>query len=415
MSTRYGKGSVIAVKDKNGKPIRNKWRVRCSQIDPITNQRKWVTQTITGSKRDAEIACSLLVNEIDNGVRLIGHSITFAEYAANWLKNRNSSGQLAVATLRDDDCQINAWSEELGSLPLSKITRWHIDKALESIKSKKRGRKTEALSPTTIRAYLRSLSAVFRHAQCEDLISKNPVEAVIRPKSIKPDRRSLTEDEFKQLTDKTMTHWKGAVEQFTAKEDRRKDKQSERNSVRGLSSLSRLLTVRIGCVTGMRLGEILALRWQDYENGVLHVKQSLGADNVPKPPKTKSSYRPVPIDAKTCKMIDEYRIIQQTALKSIGLQEQSDIAICCSDAGDYQEKSNFEHWWSKWRQSCGYNDLTFHELRHTHATLLLTRGLDLALVSKRLGHESITTTLAIYAHAIPGRDNQAVETLADLL
>ncbi|HHY93113.1 MAG TPA: tyrosine-type recombinase/integrase, partial [Firmicutes bacterium] len=69
----------------------------------------------------------------------------------------------------------------------------------------------------------------------------------------------------------------------------------------------------------------------------------------------------------------------------------------------------------KLAKDAGFPDLRFHDLRHTHASLMLAAGEELTVVQQRLGHEKPTTTAAIYAHAIPGRQKEAADRFEELL
>ena len=71
----------------------------------------------------------------------------------------------------------------------------------------------------------------------------------------------------------------------------------------------------------------------------------------------------------------------------------------------------FEHWWRSWANKNGWEGLRFHELRHTHATLLIADGVDVKTVQMRLGHSSAVVTMTCYAHAIPLSDGAAAEAL----
>ena len=73
--------------------------------------------------------------------------------------------------------------------------------------------------------------------------------------------------------------------------------------------------------------------------------------------------------------------------------------------------NTFEHWWRRWADANGYKGLRFHELRHTHATLLIAGGTDVKTVQMRLGHASAEVTMSCYAHAIPLSDTTAAKAL----
>ena len=77
--------------------------------------------------------------------------------------------------------------------------------------------------------------------------------------------------------------------------------------------------------------------------------------------------------------------------------------------------SNFESWFRRWRKASGFEEFTFHQLRHTHATQLLGAGMDIKTVSARLGHASAATTLNVYSHTIPSKDEEAANVFEGIM
>jgi len=73
------------------------------------------------------------------------------------------------------------------------------------------------------------------------------------------------------------------------------------------------------------------------------------------------------------------------------------------------------HWLNKWLKRKGLPHITFHELRHTHVSLLVSNDVDIATISKRVGHAKIGTTLNIYSHALKSRDVAVANKLDDMV
>ncbi|MRQ96631.1 site-specific integrase, partial [Bacillus anthracis] len=71
--------------------------------------------------------------------------------------------------------------------------------------------------------------------------------------------------------------------------------------------------------------------------------------------------------------------------------------------------------WKKLIKKCGVPDIRFHDLRHTHATLMLKQGIHPKIVSERLGHKKVGITLDTYSHVVPGLQEKAVEDFANNL
>ncbi|MTV27915.1 site-specific integrase [Nitriliruptoraceae bacterium ZYF776] len=163
--------------------------------------------------------------------------------------------------------------------------------------------------------------------------------------------------------------------------------------------------------TGMRRGELLGLRHRDVDLAArrLTVATALTiVDGTPrwKPPKTGRS-RTLSLDPRTT----------ATLARRIATAEQSDpdLPVFADAAGRPLDPNAVS---AAWRSLCGRLDLPrirLHDLRHTHATLLLAAGVPVKVVSERLGHTKIAMTLDVYAHVLPAQDLAAAEVLGDLL
>lgn len=160
--------------------------------------------------------------------------------------------------------------------------------------------------------------------------------------------------------------------------------------------------VNIAYRTGMRIGEILALKLEDinFAQNFLTVRRTLSMYNNGVPeisePKTKSSRRRVDLDNKT---IEIFNNIQK--------QNKHEYVFCKND-GTILSRQCVYH---AFRRMCYAADIqyhSFHALRHTHASILLASGVHPKIVQERLGHAKISTTMDTYSHLIPGMQKVAV-------
>lgn len=156
--------------------------------------------------------------------------------------------------------------------------------------------------------------------------------------------------------------------------------------------LSALFT--LACTTGMRQGELFALQWGevDLDNAVVHVAHSLmevdGAVTL-KEPKTKKSRRTVALPKVAVDALREHR-------KKMLAEGNIGGPVFCAPEGAWMRKANFYHRvWYPLLEAAGL-DVTFHSLRHAHATILLAGGTDAKTVSERLGHSTVAFTLDTY-------------------
>jgi integrase len=161
--------------------------------------------------------------------------------------------------------------------------------------------------------------------------------------------------------------------------------------------------------TGMRRGELLGLRWQDVapDQRQLRIAVSLTMiDGGPRLKTTKTNRaRSLHIDALTAAAIRHQR--RRTTRNDLNL-------VFTDAAGDPLVPQRITHRFRRLVRRLPVPTIRLHDLRHTHATLLLQAGVPVKVVSERLGHATITTTLDTYAHVLPAMDRDAAERFADL-
>lgn len=413
-----GDGSIREVKAKDGKSYRpKKWRVCVSfGFDPITKKREQVVRIVTGTKADAQKRRDEIRREREAGISSDGYKLTFEEFANQWLKRRETMGELQARTLSKENQVIPVLNKYLGSLRLQDITPRIIENALAAIKKSRQGKGGNWLSGTTMHAYYQKLNQILNDAEFKGLIMRNPCTRVRAPKKEKPERNSLNLIEFGRFNRATDNALNAAISEFKDKE-LRKRKNKTRGAVRGLKQISFLIAVKLGIATGARRSEVLALRWCDVDlvNGLVQINQSLDdGENKTKLPKNGRT-RELAIDSKTVSTLKEWQMLQGEALESIGVNQSGDTPVCCSDVGTYHSPANFEHWFKDFRTRVGFPDLKFHELRHTQATQLILGGMDIKTVQTRLGHSSASTTLDFYGHASTEKDKKAAEMIGAIL
>lgn len=172
--------------------------------------------------------------------------------------------------------------------------------------------------------------------------------------------------------------------------------------------------------TGMRQGEIFGLIWQnvDLENNCLRVTNTMVTSatkgELIDTPKTESSKRNILLPQKTVSVMKTWKQYQTDYQKKWhGIYENKLDLVFSNSFGKMVCLSNFNsRYFRKLLKCAGISDMvTFHSLRHTHATQLLKQGVNVKVVSERLGHSNTSVTMDIYAHALPDMQELAVKEL----
>ncbi len=168
--------------------------------------------------------------------------------------------------------------------------------------------------------------------------------------------------------------------------------------------------------TGMRRGELLALRWSDIdlEARVARVERSvthLGTGRTYGTPKNHER-REVALDSHLVSTLRSWRKQQISERLSLGGSYLDEDLVFTWQEGRPVHPDYVTSTFRRLTSESGLPALKFHELRHTHATLLLREGVPVHVVAKRLGHKDPSVTLNVYADAIPDDDDRAVDTFA---
>ena len=400
-----GDGSITKV--RNGV-----WRVCVScGTDALTGKRKRVQRIVRGTKADAKKMRDELIAQLSTGIDLSTESTPFEQFAETWKRNRIASGDYSDNTLRSDSYAVGLLDEYLAGIPLSAVTPQLVEAVYGRL------RVDRGLSGTTVHHVHEALASLLGKAVDYRLIAENPCDRVRVPKRSDSTRRSLTAEEASMLFKRLCKEEARARARLAGIEARRaKAKRKPTSRASGLSALSRVYATRLGLATGARRGEVLATRRMDMDLDEQRVEIRGSIDPAMKITTPKNGRRrAVYFDRRTALALEQWLEIQSRQLRSIGIEAGPETPMFCSEKGGYLNPNNFSRWWRGFTSDAGLPDLVFHELRHTQATLLLANGFDVKTVQNRMGHAKASTTLDMYAHALPENDRAAASLIGTIL
>ncbi|MDK2888324.1 MAG: hypothetical protein PWP72_1202 [Thermoanaerobacter sp.] len=367
--------------------------------DPATGKRKRIYRAFRGTKREAEKEMARLIAELEKGTYIETSKITLGEYLLRWLEDYGKT-RLAPTTYRRYSQIINLRVvPKLGMIPLGKLRPIHLQQFYrELLEEGKKNGKEGPLSAASITYHHRVIHKALGTAVKQQLIPVNPADAVELPKSPQVIDDVDSRENIKVLD-------AGQVE--TMLEAARE------------TPYYALLFVAVR--TGLRRGELLGLRWQDVDlkAGTISVRHALAYTPEKgiffKPPKNKKSRRTIDISGEVVAVMKEHRKKQAEAKLFFGQQYEDHGLVFCQPNGKPMHPDTPSSWFPEFLQRIGLPRLNFHCLRHTHASLLLQAGVDIKVISERLGHSSIRITYDLYSHLMPGMQKEAVDRLEKLL
>ena len=387
--------------EKRGK---NSYRLTVSEGFDLTGKPMIHRKTVHGTKKDAEVELAKFVTEVQNGLVIDGKSLKFSEFTEIWKRDYGSK-ELAPSTYKRY-CRMleTRLLPYFGHFYINKIKPTDIikfydllekDTQLVRIKGNNGSKTKKPLSGKTILEHHRLLRAMLHKAVYWQLIVANPAERVQPPKTRKPKRKSYDDEQTKILLEN--------LELLSSEDIKYK--------------VAIILTV----FTGVRLGELMGLEWQDvdFKNGIISINRSsqyLADMGVfTKVPKTESSIREIAIPEFIISLLEEYKLWYEEQKMIYGdLWTNSDRLFVQAD-GKPMHPSTISKWFVKYVGQIGLPVINFHGLRHTNASLLVAQNIDIAVISARLGHAQISTTLDFYVHPLLSHNRKAGYALENLL
>ncbi len=358
-------------------------------IDPLTGKERRTTRRGFKTMKEAKQAeRNLLFDVEENGLpsnQSDGfRDPTFEELASLWLENYKTT--VKPSTFENVRVKVEKMTEEhFKELKLKKITVAYCQRVVIELSK----------SYVLYNHYLSVINRIFKYAVLMDVLSSNPFDKVIKPKSRQTQRKGnfLTKEELKEFL-----------------------KLAQNTSLSYFHPLVHLMSY-----TGLRQGEALALKWSDidFENKRITVDKTavrIKEKQTLQTPKTKNSKRVISIDPTTLSILKSWKKDQIKIYFKNGKHfEGDDNFIFTNERGEWVHIHNFIRYFKRFIADHKLKPITPHGLRHTHASLLFSAGVEPKNISDRLGHSTVQITLDLYTHITEEQRTDTVEKLLEYM
>ncbi|MFO7942997.1 MAG: site-specific integrase [Anaerolineales bacterium] len=321
--------------------------------------------------------------QIDEGMTYEGAKTTLEKFFREWLVMKSTTVRLSTER-QYKQIGRDYILPELGSIELLKLKPDQIQTLYNKhIKS--------GASPRTVELVHAVLRGCLNHAVKLGLISRNPTKAVVPPKPKPKEKLVLDENQIQALL-------------IAAKE----------------AQPAYLPLYQLAITTGMRLGELLGITWDDldWDKHTLTVNRQLKRIRREglrlTPPKTKAGRRTLKIGRTTRSLLKEHQKAQFESTVPRDPDWTDKALVFAEEDGSPIGPRKMQKAFKRALAAAGLPDIRFHDLRHTAATHMLANGVDVLTVSRRLGHTKASTTLDIYGHAVPGLQEKAATIMNEI-
>ena len=344
------------------------YRIRYSLgRDPVSGKRRFATATVRGTRKEAERELVRLLRTVDTGEHVDPSRMTVGDRLELWTQTTKAevspkSHERYAEIVR---CYLKP---ALGTIGLQRLTPSDIQKAYNNF-ARNLDRNP---SPRTRRHVHRILKSALARAVEQQALPRNPADALKR----------LPKVEVEPITVLTV--------------------EQSKHLLKTISHSTTYWPTLIALTTGMRRGEVLALRWKnvDLEQGTVRVVESLEETKAGirfKSTKTDKG-RAVLLPKFALEELRGWKREQAEKLLQLGVRQTGESLVCGREDGKPKIPNSLTHKFMYFAAKAGLPKVRFHDLRHSHATQLLASGVHPKIVQERLGHSTITVTMDLYSH-----------------
>lgn len=347
------------------------------------------------TKREMHSQIASLIKRFESGefdvVKKKSENLNFENVAEEWLSEHVA--ELSINTRDSYTARMNRILDNFSGQLVAEISTRDIRIFLKGLQE-------EGLAPETTNTYRSILSSLFAYAVRNKYVSENPVSVI---KQFRMPKKEIQTFDSLQLT----SYLNGCKE--LAEEE---------------ANHGNYVALKTAAYTGMRIGEVLALRWSDidFDNATIRVAHSLSYSTKDKGYSldgTKNKrVRHVTISNELVQTLKWYKMQWMFLVKKMRNEPEPSFAnlVFLTIEGKPKHRSYLRHWHKRVLREKGLpEDFRIHDLRHTHATLLLELGEHPKVVQERLGHKDISVTMDMYTHVTMTLQKQTAETFGALM
>lgn len=358
------------------------WRIVVDTgVNPVSGKRTQHTET-RRTKHEAEDRLAELIGQVNTGGYVKPSRLTVADFMRRWLR------EYAATNVRPRTYEEYAKKVEahiipcLGAIALSDLQPSHLTKFYQDRLAKGRLDGKGGLSGRTVVHLHRILSEALSHAVKWNEVIRNVATAVNPPQT---DHREMAVLDAEGVS-KALAAVEGTVWHTI---------------------------YHVAIFTGLRRGEMLGLRWRDLDLtlGTLSVVQVMhqlkGQRIIFSDPKTRKGKRSVALAPSTVLALRAYRERVEADRAMLGLAISQEDRVFTKPDGSPITPYAVTQAWRALTKKHSLGSVRLHDLRHTHATLMLKQGVHPKVVQERLGHANISVTLDTYSHVLPGLQEAA--------
>lgn len=312
----------------------------------------------------------------------------------NWYKNYYAPNKLRDTTFYNIRNMVEIKIlPELGHLKIGQITTNRITMFLNDVSIKKDKETGKPLKPkqyykdSYVQAIYSSLFRIFNVAISNGWIKDNPCNNAIKPRKNRTAKKKPLEiEQIKDILNKT-------------------NEYTTYNAI-----------IQFQIYTGMRIGETLALTWDDidFKKREININKTVNfikTDFIVGPPKTENSYRTLGMNNAIYHLLKLTKKEQNVRKRELKNQYEDHNLVFSQVTGNYIYRTEINNRLNTIKKGTDYEYITVHFLRHANATLLLNNGVDLKIVSAHLGHNDIKTTANIYADVLKSQQQKVAQII----